>query len=110
MKREQALLTINAAVESFENGTWTVPTLSKAILNTLKYLVEKQESPTMEAGRGDNEWTINCVLFGAVLFKLLSQGQVTQEDAIAQIKDLSSSLRDGEVSYLLTRLQDLVTK
>lgn len=41
MKREQALLTIDAALESFEKGTWTFRDLTKAILNTLKYLVEK---------------------------------------------------------------------
>ena len=55
-----------------------------------------------------NPWTMNCVLFGAELFKQLSQGQIKKEDAIAKIKGLSSELTDEETTYLLKRLQDLV--
>ena len=55
------------------------------------------------------QWTMNCVLFGAGLFKKLSQGQIKKEDAIAEIKNLSSDLTDAEVTYLLGRIQALVT-
>lgn len=56
-----------------------------------------------------NQWTMNCVIFGAALFKKFSQGQITKEDAIAEIKNLTSSLGIDERAYLLKRIQDLVT-
>jgi len=56
-----------------------------------------------------NQWTMNCVLFGASLFKKLSQGQLKKEEAIAEIKNLSSSLTDETAAYTLKRIQDLVT-
>lgn len=55
------------------------------------------------------QWTMNCVLFGAGLFKKLSQGQLKKEDAIAEVKNLSSELTDEFADYLLKRIQDLVT-
>ena len=57
---------------------------------------------------GNNQWTMNCVIFGAELFKQLSQGQIKKEDAMARVKNLSSSLTDEETAYLLKRIQDLV--
>jgi len=59
---------------------------------------------------GNYQWTMNCVIFGAELFKSLYQGQISKEDAIAKIKTLSSELTDDEVTYLLKRVQDLVVK
>lgn len=58
----------------------------------------------------NTQWTMNCVIFGAELFKLLSQGQITKEEAIAKIKNLSSELTDEKASYLLKRVNDLVYK
>ena len=55
-----------------------------------------------------NQWTMNCVLFGAEIFKKLSQGQITKEQASVEIKNLSSELDDIHVGYLLGRLDDLV--
>lgn len=57
---------------------------------------------------GNNQWTMNCVIFGAELFKSLSQGQISKDDAIAKIKNLSSELTVPEAAYLLKRVQDLV--
>ncbi len=56
------------------------------------------------------QWTMNCVLFGAELFKQLSQGQLKKEDAIVKIKSLSSALTDEDPPYLLQRIQDLVER
>lgn len=53
-------------------------------------------------------WMMNCVIFGAGLFKSLSQGQITKDDAITKIKGLSSQLTDEEAHYLLKRVNDLV--
>ena len=55
-----------------------------------------------------NQWTMNCVLFGAGLCRKLSQGQLKKEEAIAEIKNLTSALTDEEAAYLLRRLQILV--
>lgn len=55
-----------------------------------------------------NEWTMNCALFGAALFKQLSRGQIKKEDAIARIKNLSSDISDDVAAYLLRRLNDLI--
>lgn len=56
-----------------------------------------------------NQWMMNCVLFGAELFKQLYRGQLTKEDAITKTKDLSSELTDEEAAYLVKRVQDKVT-
>jgi len=58
---------------------------------------------------GSNTWTMNCVIFGAELFKSLLRGQISKDDAIAKIRNLTSELTDIEVSYLLERVQDMVT-
>jgi hypothetical protein len=58
----------------------------------------------------NSQWTMNCVIFGAELFKLLYEGSITKVDAIAKVKNLSSELTDEEAGYLLKRIQDLVTK
>jgi len=55
----------------------------------------------------DAQWAINCVIFGAELFKKLSRGQIKKEDALAEIKNLSSVLSDESAAYLLRRLNDL---
>ncbi|MBA7639999.1 hypothetical protein ES703_47660 [subsurface metagenome] len=57
----------------------------------------------------NNQWTMNCVLFGAELFKRLSQGQLSKREAIAKIVNLTSELTDDERVYLLRRIQDLIT-
>jgi len=57
---------------------------------------------------GDSQWAMNCVLFGAGLFRQLSRGQVTKEEALAKIRELTSQFTDEEVTYLLKRLNDLV--
>ena len=57
---------------------------------------------------GNNQWTMNCVIFGADLFKQLSQGQLKKEEAIAKVKNLSSELTDDETVYLLKRIQNIV--
>lgn len=57
----------------------------------------------------NNQWTMNCVIFGADLFKQLYRGQLTKEEAIAKIRSLTSELRDTEVDYLLHRVQELIT-
>jgi len=57
---------------------------------------------------GNDQWTMNCVIFGAELFRSLYRGQISKDDAIAKIKNLSSELTDEEATYLLKRVQDLV--
>ena len=52
---------------------------------------------------GNNQWTMNCVIFGANLFKSLYRGQISKDAAIAKIKNLSSELTDGETTYLLKK-------
>jgi len=52
---------------------------------------------------------MNCVLFGARIFKQLSQGQLSKEEAIGEIRNLTSELSDTEMDYLLRRVQDLVS-
>lgn len=56
----------------------------------------------------NNQWTMNCVIFGAELFKLLSTGQISKTDAIARIKKLTSEINDETAIYLLKRVNELV--
>ena len=56
----------------------------------------------------DNQWTMNCVIFGAELFKLLYQGKISKADAIAKVQNLTPELSGMEAGYLLKRIQDLV--
>jgi len=56
----------------------------------------------------DGQWTTNCVLFGASLFKRLSKGQISREAALAEIRGLTSVLTEEGVTYLLGRLNELV--
>ena len=56
-----------------------------------------------------SQWAMNCVLFGAELFKQLAQGQLSKEKAIEKIRGLTSELTETEIVYLLRRVQDLVT-
>ncbi len=53
----------------------------------------------------DIDWTMNCILFGARIISLVRQGK-TQE-AISEIKNLSSEFDDYTADYLLTRLIEL---
>ena len=55
----------------------------------------------------NNQWTMNCVIFGAELLRTLYYGEISKDDAIARIKNLSSELTDAEASYLLERIQDV---
>ena len=47
-------------------------------------------------------WTMNCVLFGAKIIKLVKEGK--KEEAIAEIKNLSSEFDDTSAAYLAERL------
>ena len=56
----------------------------------------------------NNQWTMNCVLAGAHLFKLLYQGRISKVDALAKIKELSSDLTAKDADYLLVGIQNLI--
>ena len=50
------------------------------------------------------EWTMNCVLLGAKVGKLMEEGKV--EEAREQLTDLTSELSVPDVIYLLRRVQE----
>ena len=62
----------------------------------------------LEQKMDNKKWTMNCVIFGAELFRSLYHGQISKDDAIAKIQNLSSGFTDEEETYLLRRVQDLV--
>lgn len=51
---------------------------------------------------------MNAVIFGAGLYKKLYQGEISKENAISEIKNLSSELSDVEAPYLLKRVMDKI--
>jgi len=53
-------------------------------------------------------WTLNCILFGAEVIKLIEQGK--RLEAIGKIKNLSSELNDDKIaSYLVESLLETLT-
>uniref|UniRef100_A0A6H2A1W2 Uncharacterized protein n=1 Tax=viral metagenome TaxID=1070528 RepID=A0A6H2A1W2_9ZZZZ len=50
-------------------------------------------------------WTMNCVLFGAKVIKLIKDGK--QQEAVAEIKNLSSEFDDTSATYLAKRLAEI---
>lgn len=50
----------------------------------------------------DLTWTMNCVLFGAKIIKLIQEGR--KQEALAEIKNLSSEFDDVSANYLIMRL------
>ncbi len=55
-----------------------------------------------------NQWTMNCVLFGAETFKRLSRGEISKVEALEGIKELSSEITDEVAAYLLVRINDII--
>ena len=53
----------------------------------------------------DLTWTMNCVLFGAEIISLVRAGK--DQEALVEIKKLSSQFNDNEANYLLVRLKQL---
>ena len=54
------------------------------------------------------EQTKDCVIRGARLFKLLSQGQITKGEALIELKRLSPDATVEEAEALLKRVNELV--
>lgn len=52
----------------------------------------------------DKQWTMNCVLTGAELQRLVDEGKFTE--AKVKLRELSSELDQETVEYLLRRIQD----
>lgn len=52
----------------------------------------------------DLSWTMNCILFAKKVIKLIEQGK--DEEAISEIKNLSSEFDDVSANYLLERLKE----
>lgn len=52
----------------------------------------------------DLTWTINCVLFGAKVIKLIRDGK--NKEAIEEIKNLSSEFDNTWADYLVRRLKE----
>ena len=53
----------------------------------------------------DLTWTMNCVLFGAKIINLARAGK--DQEAIEEIKNLTSEFDDNNANYLLMRLKEL---
>ena len=53
----------------------------------------------------DLTWTMNCVLFGAKIISLVRAGK--DQEALVEIKNLTSQFNDNEAHYLLMRLKEL---
>ena len=49
-------------------------------------------------------WTMNCILFGAKIIKLVQEGK--EKEALDEIKNLSSEFDDQTAQYLLMRLKE----
>ena len=56
-------------------------------------------------GMSDISWTMNCILFGAEIIKLVKDGK--DEQALDRIMGLSSTLDEETARYLLIRLKDI---
>ena len=50
-------------------------------------------------------WTMNCILFGIKVAKLIKEGK--EKEALAEIKNLSSEFDDVSANYLIERLAQL---
>ena len=50
-------------------------------------------------------WTMNCVLFGAKIIRLIEAGKL--DEAKNEIKNLTSEFDDKTADYLIMRLQEL---
>jgi len=69
-------------------------------------MVDIAQAENLRSGR--NQWTMNCILFGAQLLKHYSQGQITKEEVEEQITNLSSDISEEVAGYLLVRLDEIV--
>ena len=52
----------------------------------------------------DKQWTMNCVLAGAAIQRLIDEGQI--DAARKKLEELSSELDGTDVNYLMTRIID----
>ena len=52
--------------------------------------------------------TVNCVITGAELFKLLSHGQITKGEALIKIKSLAPEASVEEADALLSKINSMV--
>jgi len=50
-------------------------------------------------------WTMNCILFGAKIINLVRAGK--DQEALKEIKNLTSEFDDNTSNYLLMRLGEL---
>ena len=50
-------------------------------------------------------WTMNCILFGAKIIKLINEGK--KQEALSEIKNLSSEFDDTSAEYLVNRLSEI---
>ena len=53
----------------------------------------------------DNQWTMNCILFGAKIMDLVRKGE--DKKVLGEIKSLSSTIDDSTANYILVRLKEL---
>lgn len=51
------------------------------------------------------DWTMNCILFGAKIISLIKVGK--KQEAISEIKNLTSEFDDESAEYLVMRLEEL---
>ena len=51
----------------------------------------------------DEQWTMNCILAGAMISKLLEQGK--EEDVRGYLENLTSELTPEDINYLIFRLK-----
>lgn len=51
----------------------------------------------------DKQWTINCVLAGAAIQRLINEGKT--KEAKKKLSELTSVLDETDVSYLLNRIK-----
>lgn len=52
----------------------------------------------------DNQWTMNCVLAGAAIQRLVDKGKI--EEARKKLTELTSELDETTVDYLMRRIED----
>jgi len=65
---------------------------------SLREQVKKEVKPM------DKQWTMNCVLAGAAVQRLVDEGKFTE--AKKKLRELSSELDQETVEYLLRRIED----
>ena len=53
----------------------------------------------------DLQWTMNCILFGTEIIKLVKEGK--DKEVKDELKNLTSEIDDQTAEYLLTRLETL---